>query len=73
MRFKLNFTFRLFCPMEDLRVSVFWLILGAKRSLWPTPMFLETKSPNKMNPPNGGAYSKPITRRLYRGGTSKWT
>ena len=54
--------------MEDLRLSVFWWILGAKRSLWPTPMFSETKSPKNMNPPNGGAYSKPITTRLCRGG-----
>ena len=31
-------------------------------------MFLETKSPKNMNPPNGGAYSKPIMRRLCGGG-----
>ena len=54
--------------MENLRLSVFWWILGAKRSLWQTPMFLETKSPKIMNLPNGGAYSKPILRRLCRGG-----
>ena len=54
--------------MENSRPSVFWWILGAKRSLWPTPMFLETNSPKHMNPPNGGAYSKPIMRRLCRGG-----
>ena len=36
-------------------------------------MFLETKSPKNMNPPNGGAYSKLTTRCLCRGGTSKWT
>ena len=47
---------------------MFWWILGAKQLLWPTPMFLETKSPKNMNPPNRGAYSKPITRRLCRGG-----
>ena len=58
--------------MENARPSVFWWILGAKRSLWPTPMFLETNSPKNMNPPNGGAYSKPIMRRLCRGGTSKY-
>ena len=57
--------------MENLRLSVFWWILGATRSLWPTPMFLETKSLKNMNTPNGGAYSKLITRRLCRGGTSK--
>ena len=68
MRFKPNFLFRLFCPMENLRLSVFWWILGAKRSLWPTRMFLETKSPKNMNPLNGGAYSKPKTRHLCRGG-----
>ena len=54
--------------MEDSRPSVFWWILSAKRSLWPTPMFLETRSPKNMNPPNGGAYSKPTMRRLCRGG-----
>ena len=54
--------------MENARPSVFWWILGAKRSLWLTPMFLETNSPKNMNPPNGGAYSKPIMRRLCRGG-----
>ena len=47
---------------------MFWWILGAKRSLWPTPIFLETKSPKHMNPPKGGAYSKTIMRRLCRGG-----
>ena len=30
---------------------MFWWILGAKRSLWPAPMFLKTKSPKNMNPP----------------------
>ena len=54
--------------MENLRLSVLWWILGAKRSLWPTPMILKTKSPKNMNPPNGGAYFKPITRLLCRGG-----
>ena len=54
--------------MENSKPSVFWWILGAKRSLWPTPMFLQTNSPKNMNPPNGGAYSKPIMRRLCRGG-----
>ena len=73
MRFKPNFVFGLFCPMENSRPSVFRWILGAKRSLWPTPMFLETNSSKNMNLPNGGAYSKPIMRRLCRGGTSKWT
>ena len=68
MRFKPNFLFRLFCPMGNLRLSVFLWPLGAKRSLWPTPMFSETKSPKIMNPPNRGAYSKLITRRLCRGG-----
>ena len=68
MRFKPNFVFGLFCPMDNSRPSVFWWILGAKRSLGPTPMFLETNSPKNMNPPNGGAYSKPIMRRLCRGG-----
>ena len=53
------------------RPSVFWWILGAKQSIWPTPMFLETNSPKSVNPPNGGAYSKPIMRRLCQGGTSK--
>ena len=53
--------------MEKSRPSVFWWILGAKRALWPTPIFLETKSPKNMTPPNGGAYSKPIRRRLCRG------
>ena len=51
MTFKPNFPFRLFCPMENLRLSVFSWMLGAKQSLWPTPMFLETKSPKNMNPP----------------------
>ena len=68
MRFKRNFSFRLFCPMENLRLSVFWWILGAQQSLWPTPTFLDTKSPKTMNPPNGGAYSKPTMRRLCGGG-----
>ena len=54
--------------MENSRPSVFWWILGAKQLLWPTPMFLETNSPNHMNSPTGGAYSKPIMRRLCRGG-----
>ena len=58
--------------MENSRPSVFWWILGANRSLWPTPMFLKTIFPINMNPPNRGAYSKPIMRRLCRGGgTSK--
>ena len=52
----------------SLTYSVFWWISAAKRSLWPTPMFLETKSLKNMNQPNGGAYSKPIRRRLCRGG-----
>ena len=73
MRFKPNFLFGLFCPMENLRLSVFWWILGAKRLLWQTPMFLETKSPKNMNPPNRGAYSKTISKRLCQGGTSKKT
>ena len=60
--------------MENLRLSLFRWILGAKRSLWPTPMFLETKSPKK--------YESPQRRRLLPadnetplpgGGTSKWT
>ena len=71
MRFKFNFPFRLFCPMENSRPSVFWWILGAKQLLWPTAMFFETKPPKHINPPNGGAYSKLISRRLCRGGTSK--
>ena len=54
--------------MENSRPSVFWWILGAKRSLWPTPMFLEINSSKNMNPPDGDAYSKPIMRRLCRGG-----
>ena len=73
MRFKPNSLFRLFCPIKNLRLSVFWWNEGANRSLWPTPMFLKTQSPKNMNPPNRGAYSKPITRRLCRGETSKWT
>ena len=52
MRFKPNFLFRLFCPKENIRLAVFLLILGAKRSLWPTPVFLETKSMKDMNLPN---------------------
>ena len=47
---------------------MFWWILGAKRLLSLTTMFLETKSPKNMNPPNRGAYSKPTTRRLCQGG-----
>ena len=50
---------------KDLRVLV---DLGCQGSLWPTPMFFETESLKNMNPPNGGAYLKPITRRLCRGG-----
>ena len=68
MRYEPNFSFRLFCPMEHSSPSVFWCILGARRLLWPTPMFLETKSPKNMNPPNGGAYSKPTMRRPCQGG-----
>ena len=44
--------------MENARPSVFWWILGAKRSLWPTPMFLETNSPKK--------YESPQQRRLLQ-------
>ena len=36
-------------------------------------MFLETESPKNMNAPNGGAYFKPIMRRLCQGGMSKCT
>ena len=73
MSFKPNFPFKLFCPMENLRLSMFLWILGAKRSLWTTPKILETKSPKNINPPNAGAYSKPLTRRFRRQGTSKRT
>ena len=54
--------------MKNLRLCMFWWILGAKQSLSPTPMFLETKSPENMNPPDRGAYSTPITRCSRRGG-----
>ena len=54
--------------MENSRPSVFWWISAAKRSLWPTPIFLEIKCPKNMNLPDGGAYSKPPVRRLCRGG-----
>ena len=63
-----NFRFGLFCLMDDSKLSVRWWILVAKRSLWRTPMFLENKSTKNMNPPEGGAYPKPTTRRLCRGG-----
>ena len=33
VRFKANLPFRLFCPMGNLGLSVFWWIFGAKRSL----------------------------------------
>ena len=52
---------------------MFLWILGAKRSLWLTQMFLETKSLKNMNPPNESGYSKPTARRLFLGGMSKWT
>ena len=55
MRFKQNCPFRLFCPMGNLRLTVFWLILCAKRSLWPTPMFAEKISEK---------YESPQQRRL---------
>ena len=53
MGFKLNFLFRLFCPTKNSKPSVFWWILGAKRSLWPTPMFFETKSRKNESPQRG--------------------
>ena len=68
MRFEPNFPFRFLSPMNNLSLSVFWWILGAKRSLRPRQMFLETNSPRNMNPPNRDTYSKPIIRRLCRGG-----
>ena len=59
--------------MEYFRLSVFWWIVGTKRSLWPTPMFLKTKSRKNMNSQKSAAYSKLTTRRLCRGVTSKST
>ena len=50
VRFKPNLPFRLFCPMVNVRLSVFWWILGAKRSLWLTPIVWENQSPKNMNP-----------------------
>ena len=71
MRFKPDFPFRLFGPMENLNLSVFRWILDAKGSILLTPVFLKTKSPKKMNPASGDSYFKPITRDLCVGGTSK--
>ena len=48
-----------------------WWTMGAKQSLWLTPMFLEAKFLKNMNPPNGGAYSKPITRHRCCGGNEQ--
>ena len=54
--------------MENLKLSVICRILGAKRSIWLTPMFSEPKPPKKMISPNRGTYSKPTTRRPCQGG-----
>ena len=42
--------------------------LGAKWSLCLTPMVLKTKSLKNITPANRGAYTKPTTRSLCRGG-----
>ena len=46
-------------------------VLGARRSLWLAPMFLLTKSPKNMKPPNRGAYSKRTTGHLCQVRTRK--
>ena len=67
MRFNTNIPFRLFCLVGNLKLTVFSWTFGAKRSLWLTPTFFETTSLKDMNPAKGGAYSKPIMRRLCWG------
>ena len=44
---------------------------GCQAVALANPNVFGDNSPKNMNPPNGGAYSKPIMRRLCRGGTSK--
>ena len=58
-------------PNAELNALRILLDFGCQAVALANPKFFGDQPSKNMNPPNGGAYSKLIMRRLCRGGASK--